>query len=255
MQQSTSNRNYIITLIVTLFNPSDYDIDYWLRIDKILKDNNKIDIIFANDNPNRNDEFLKRFKRSNYVHFDENLGKYSLVYRLFEERLINSKWIKICDPDDFIDITNLNKFTQEAEFLSLDLLIKTPRYKVEKDFMPNGSLTISQKKVSIEFLGFMANYNSIFSRKVFFGDFFPGIKLSKSSDILFLLNSNLKKQKIYNLDYSFYIYKTNNGISNYNNTSKDSDITLVKESILYLETINKFKDYSNLPNPRFFNLK
>lgn len=99
------NKNSDITFLLTVYEYNKIEMKRWFYYFKKLKKHG-IDMHFLIDNVKIAEKFGHIPKDCLFVN-DENYGKFLTVYRHLKNKNVKTKYIKVCDPDDFINIKKI----------------------------------------------------------------------------------------------------------------------------------------------------
>lgn len=253
----------ILTLIVTLYDPTSLEIDNWLYIAELFNKSEVVEILFLNDNPNRDKELSEAFKNFNYVKANVNKGKFKLVKDAIDSGLVQSNYVKICDPDDLILIEELQIFVDRLSKLK----DRTPfvRFEYSVTIFPDDWDVKNQDKLNtfkkLRKMSSLVNENSVIPTEDILNAPFNPRNQTKSSDVLFSLSSSINKQRdIVLMNPSFYIYNLHKGISNEisdaNKTrTKFKNQREIHELFNFVKLTLDYKIQSDLETPSFYDYR
>lgn len=243
-----------LTLIYTLHNPTDDDLE---KISQVIFSNREdfVDIVVISDNPELNEFFSKNLpdrKRFKFKFVPCKVNKRKNRQIFDNLNTVKTKFFKICDPDDRIDIRKLNQ--------QLILLEKYPDNSLILH-KQNSERTLLKLKLRYKHYKERShNSNTIYPTNIFKG--YPQHKdfLIWSDDFIgfwALVNGcEAIKSKI-----DFYINIRHNGISTTKSNHESNQfyydsITFIEESIKLVgnnkEKLLKFKHITGKPNKWFF---
>lgn len=98
-----------ITFMVTAYNPNKIDMNKWLWYAKKFKDDNMIEIVVATNNPNIDLDWKNEISQfSKFIEVEPHIKKTRTVIQATKH--LDSKWLKVFDPDDSINIQNIDSF-------------------------------------------------------------------------------------------------------------------------------------------------
>ncbi len=179
-----------ITLILTLYNPTIKQIEYWKKVKEELSRINK-EIYFLNDNPS-----LKYNDENEYfVNNKVNKGKFRTVYDFVKTGRIKTKHFKVCDPDDKIDLDSfLENYNNPVEGVTYIMN--------KKKMKPDGSFTLEEIN-SLATCSTILDTISIETDEFLRGDMF--VKNWIEDQILGVI-SYINGAKIEKVDYYWYEY-------------------------------------------------
>lgn len=260
-----NNNEIIITLAITVYKPQYYEIKNWLEYCELLKNDESIQLIFLIDNPNINQNILNLIEKSSteYKIYDKNYGKFYVVKDACEKNLIKGKFLKICDPDDLLNLNNLRKFVKKISLLNYnqEYLILTGHGNIKGWYYSKWNINVS--KIKTELLKSVpVNYNTILSTKALKNFPFKYKNLSKSSDSIFSITNLIDKDVIFiTMEKNwFYVYNKRKGISNSTNKFNHNRKKLKKDynklffdTFYYLNILLKLNEqiseikYTNYP--------
>ncbi len=226
-----------LIFIVTMHNAKENEINKWVNAkNKLDSLNIKVFFLIDEDNSNNN---LKYSKLWNQFYNKKNIGKLKTVINFVDNNksLLKDKYIKIFDPDDYIDLCELKKLIDKLKnYSEINLIFNTSRNK----------LIDSRNKLFIEnnsnpyLYGHVSNFNSIIWANSLMNHNLELPSISKNSDSALAFISNIDFNYEY-IDNSFYIYDDRNGISSIDNQNIKQRLNLLKQAIEYL----KFIDFNN----------
>ncbi|BDV03652.1 MAG: hypothetical protein HPPSJP_3730 [Candidatus Hepatoplasma scabrum] len=246
------NKDIILTLIITIYNPQYYEIKNWLNFKNKLKEYNDIQFLFLIDNPEINENILNLIKKekAEYKMYEKNHGKFYIVKDACDKNIARGLFIKICDPDDLIITEHLLNFANWLKKLKSyrDYLILTSHGIIKTGY--HAEENINMKKIQLKtFGGAPINCNTVFSRAIIKRFKNKYDKLSKSSDSLISVNTLLDPKTIYIVaDQSkwFYIYNWRKGISSYNLFDYNKKKLKLKYKNLFLDNYRYLNILKNM---------
>lgn len=245
----------ILTLIYTIYSFDKEEIKN-LNFTYRNLDKKNIDVIVACDNPKIN-EILERSIDQDIIFSParRNKGKFQRVKDLVDNNNVNSKFIKVVDPDDIIIIKNLNTVIDKLKLIQGPL----PIVKMNPSLEYRGNSNIESAEIinnSFDNFHFirekrkinsMVNWTTIFPTENLVNNKIKALYQTKSSDILMSLTSNLHDVKIIELEDNFYLYNYKNGLSGANSSTEmyKQMLTFFKileenDSINFTTSPNKF---------------
>lgn len=244
----------IITLVYMLYNPTDNELNRLSMLIKSERDE-KIKILVLSDNPNLNENFLdslpdQKEYQYTFVSCKNNKRKNRQLFDNFNK--IKSKFFKICDPDDFIDMKKLNSQLDEINSHNANALILHKQNSIKQI----GKLRFKYKHHKER----SHNSNSIYPTKLF-------VKYPNHRDFLLWSDDFLGFWSIVNgaeivkSSADFYINVRHNGVSTTKKHHEDDSffldtMTFLKESEKIIRNDNKnlyaFKKITGKPNKWFF---
>lgn len=226
-----------VTLILTIYKSKEEDLIYWSEAFKFIK---KFDYSFfvIIDEESRDDRYLNYFDIDNLYWNDKNLGKFGSVYSFLKRAAINTSHIKICDPDDRLDLELfLSKDSDTSLKWDMIYLMKV------KSFSKRNNLMKIRDPISIPNASAILPWKLIKSDKFYKTDY--PVRNWLEDQIIGLI-CTINKAEIINLDYSWYIYNTDDGMTN---KIKEDDVW---EIINALKTFEKIIiDSDSLPISNF----
>lgn len=207
-----------LTILLTLFKPTNEEIKYWKEAYLELK---KIgySVHFLSDNPKLEYKNFSFLDESDWFPSSNNKGKFWVVFNHVDSGQVRTKYFKTADPDDYISINKLN----EIDFnLFNNEILRTKYFKINNDKFSNQNDI--ENSIDILPIGSRSTYstpttilptNGIFGRKNKFFD--DEIYLNLFEDQILALLCFLEGSKLKEIDEVFYLYKENNGISDFEN--------------------------------------
>lgn len=215
-----------LTLIYTVYEPTKKEIK---TIEKNIKNNQNIKVLVdGNKNIKFNDSV-----NNNIIYFEENKGKFKMVYDFIKSGGIETEYFKIVDPDDIIIFKNLPSNIESG----FDI-VKFPQVvKVRKEIRKWG---LSET---------WPNHSTILSTKSILNDhIYDGRRINTSDDQLLglLAFQNTKKTLIINNE--FYLYNMWAGVTNISNFK--NEFRNVIETIEYVSHIINDLKYKNILWPK-----
>lgn len=207
-----------LTILLTLFKPSDEENKYWKEAYLELKKAG-YSVHFLSDNPKLEYKNFSFLNKNDWFPSLKNKGKFWLVFNHVDSGQVKTKYFKTVDPDDYISINKLN----EIDFNSFDNEILRTKYFKIKDNQFSNQKDI-ENSIDILPIGSRSTYSTpttilptsgIFKRKNKF--FNEEIYLNLFEDQILALLCFLEGSKLKEINEVFYLYKENNGISDFKN--------------------------------------
>lgn len=206
-----------ITMVITVYQYNPKEIDYWKNIYKISKTKN-IPFHWVIDNPEISSCF--DFVNNDDLFLNEvNCGKLMSIINHVNQDRIKTKYFKIFDPDDYVDIES---FT-DLKVPSGRKIIRTDYFSLEggRDYsLDKLNLEINREKARKKASSY-ANYCTIYPTEGLRLDgFLKGLNLER---VRYLADHIMGSICFYNghtvwySDICFYYYRTMNGISGIHN--------------------------------------
>lgn len=201
-----------IEFLITLHNSDLLDIERWLKYSKTFTD---INFIFISDVPfNNNEEELFRKYKTDFKISRYGESKISSI-KEYSKKEVLPDLVKICDPDDSLDIVKLEIFLKILNYNKFKRSIIT-------SFMIDNE---------IKFFDSSATYNTVVNTNALkMIDIAP--QVSKSSDSVIGLLCNATGGFV-EIRIPLYKHKFRNGISNYN----------INHSRKYINELDKVFDF------------
>lgn len=255
-----------LTLAITIYDLSVNEINNWFFIATKIKEIPDVHLIFLNDNPDRDLEYSELFKEFDYVKCKENKGKYQLAKDAVDQNLIKGRWVKFCDPDDFILINRLNAFVKVLN--KFDESDETPLIKFEysRIIYPSETWDITDQEhifgmSMLRRFPSLINYNTVIPTETLKNFPLEAKNQTKSSDVLFSLSWDQSEDKsITYINIPFYVYNYLNGVSGYNKKEQTKlrrvkNDRMIMELFTFLDIMNLYRESNNLLTPSFFDYK
>lgn len=233
-----------VSLVLTIYKPKKSEIKYWTKIYKkwtgemkIIVDNPDFDIsIFIDAGISRQDIFYNKI----------NKGKFSSIIDFLKLDMIRTTHIKICDPDDFIDLKLLSRVESSImDDWNNDLInFKGCSIKRNKLIFTDRYIHNFLKKNSYRNEKNLANHQIILpvSHYIDFNFDFNS-EIRSSDDKLLALISLISGAELRNISKQFYLYRQDNGETN----EKNLNIFLENSINSYEEMLNIVKYYGIKP--------
>ncbi len=238
------NRIKKLTLLITLYKPTDTEKKYWFSF--YLKNRKKIKIFFLVDGTKI--EFNKKISEDDIFIGKVNKGKFRMVYDFIKDGNVTTPYFKIVDPDDYIYLNNI----KDKYFGTGNDILFHPIFR-GKEINKNHNIKIKYKLLTTRKKYWTSNFGNSYTiyptkfiedDKIFNKDWEVPIHDDQVLGFLCLGNgaetSRFKK--------TFYYYNEFNGVTNSNNINT----MLEKASITFdiLSRINKktnIERYSDWP--------
>lgn len=206
-----------ITLILTIYKQSLIEVDRWLSIFKKIHDLNSddVDLLIVTDNPELQ---IYYYDRANFYGFDivnygRNYKRVGLIKKIIDEGLVDSRYIKLCDPDDHFEIQNF--FETIDEMKSHELFINISNVRLNRNYLRVKDLNyLENLNLGSEKWNHPVNFNSLYITE--------DIKNSEINysfnllDDIYLFSLSLNNSRKINFlkTENFYIWSQENGESN-----------------------------------------
>lgn len=225
-----------LTFFYSIYNPTIIELNYINKLIKYIKKNQylekEIDIVIFDDTVNN--KYKNYFKNDDikFLNIKKNVKKNSALFYSLSQ--INSKYIKLVDPDDFIVFDVLEKLIDKLKLIDVDFILH-PFFKLKNN-------KIKYKNYStIRY----HNFNTIYSvNKIRREKNLINIDLLYNQDqylgMIVDLNSTYKKIKI-----PFYIYNRDSTSSIWNNIHNNHNYKY-KNIDKIINDIEKNIDFYNL---------
>lgn len=231
-----------ITLILTVFEPKENELDYWFEVYSSDKINQEYFHVLVDSKITYDKLISKGFKEEHVFYFGEDIGKYKKIIKHINSNNIETKLIKICDPDDYISIDKFSNFEIEDE----SSIFITSSYK---DF--DGKTFSNQNEVD----AYIDSAEPIFYETLNTPSTILPVEFIKNSkyivdpldlnytlgedmllaEIAFATGAEIKRLS----DYAFYIYSFKDGMSSPGNAfRRESDIFFLRDSILKIRELS-----------------
>lgn len=220
-----------LTLAICMYKSNVDEIDYWNNLFINIKD--VVDFWILYDG---NIEEVELKTDINIFNNKNNSGKAKLVDNFIKNNYDEvNEFIKLCDPDDRIDESELRKLLLQIEGLS------------NTNICINRRLVINSK-TKIKFEKTLTNDNTILNRDALYKNEIEIPSISKSSDTLLAFVATTYVPNVTRVNNSFYIYNYRNGISG-NSSINDKQKYFDELKIL----LNFYKENESLNNIREYN--
>lgn len=202
-------KNKYLTLVITLFNPRDFEIDYWTNFYK--KYTNEINIHFIWDGENTKE--LNLINKNDIFYNKKNLGKFRTIYNHIKTGEVKTPYFKVVDPDDYISIEWIRKFKfpRKNNKILLTNSIRISQWMPLLQFEVEDYVWEKNLYKKVRFNTYGNNYTILPTGKIQDDTFFSGIRIDSEDDQLLgyiaLVNGAVKKK----VNKSFYLYVSNRG--------------------------------------------
>lgn len=244
--------NEFISLIFPLFSPTLVEVNYIEKLYKKFRD--KINIYILIDGA---DISLEKFVDPNDIFISKkNVGKFNSIYNFVKSGNLKTPFIKICDPDDFININLLLKY-DFSSFSHDDIIfhagIRTTDAALKKKYSIKkidkiGKSIISKSKVT-EYKTFGNSWTIFPVRPLLQNNFYvyPDIRIHDDQVLGYICIANSSKISTA-YDLKFYIYFNNElGATSYKSASK-----IFKEAKITFDYLNELYEISKFKLPNSF---
>lgn len=231
------NKN--ITLIITLYKPREFEINYWSKFYDDFRHELQIHFIwdgepsFSIPNSNNEDVFINK----------KNQGKFRTIYNHIKNGHVKTPYFKVVDPDDFISMKSLKefKFPEEDDFILITNTIRTNSWMPYKQNEIETLVSEFNSSKQNRFDTFGNSYTILPTKCIKSDNKFSDIRIDTDDDQLLgyiALNNGAKKK---NVDNSFYLY-----ISGRGETSVDLFPTQLKHSLITWLEIQRIQKLTNI---------
>lgn len=248
-----------ITLIYTVYDFNKHEIQNIFKLNNRVMNLEGIDIFVLSDNPEINNELGQMLAKENikFIENQFNSGKYQLVKNFIDSGLVESPWVKMCDPDDIILYDELIEFNDYLGKLKETIDGDFPFIRFQKvKRLESGKHDIDEinnNKDKLIFGNFnfpiVVNENSVIPTMDLINFDLVAYNQTKSSDVLFSLSHFRKDElNVIEHDESFYVYNFRNGITG----TKDFSESMFKQFISFLSIMSKFKEVNKMSAPSKF---
>lgn len=209
-----------ITLLVTVFKPTPKECKFWANI----YNNWKGDTFFLIDNPSFDISKLLSFgvQKEDVFENKENVGKLKTILNFLKKNIIKTTHFKICDPDDFISLEDLEKAESLIKIKWKNELINFRGSSIVKSRIRNSQKFVSKyiQKHSYTNTKNMANHQMILPVLPYTDFNYEFTKrVNSTDDKILALIALLKGSTIKSIDKQFYLYRRAYGESNNKNSS------------------------------------
>ncbi len=219
-----------------------------------LKVKNFVKIVILSDNIKINEK-VRNFISGTEITFvpsEGNIGKYQLI-KNYISKGEETKWVKICDPDDIILYEELKQFIdfiEENNFNERTFFFLNPAKRISAGDWDSEYVNDNKQllwTMSLPDLVYV-NENSVFSWYTLKSFEFNFENQTKSSDVILSLSIFNGKTEIVEYNNTFYIYNFRNGLT----ATEEYSEKYFNEFLSFLKIMIRFKNRNPMPMPSMF---
>lgn len=240
----------ILTLCLTLYDQSLNELERWLKYFEIIKKKNWswIELVIICDNPEIDPIYKERAFEYGFDFSipDFNRKKAWLVENAINEGIITGKYLKICDPDDYIDVDGLYNFYEKNLKDWRETRIIFSDCRTINGGLPLAGIINNFDNANKHFLPATVNYNTIYITEDLNNQHHPNFTIM--DDVYNSVLSMKKGRKIYYVKENFYIWNKQNGISHSFFSSDKQNLKNLDNLDYYNEQMNFYNLYTSLEN-------
>lgn len=231
-----------LTLLLTLYEPTKDQLKYWQNIYFKIKEENNFDFHFLVDGTDI--QFKRGVKKEEIFRNSVNIGKLNSIINHIKSGKVKTPYFKVCDPDDFISIDKLNKFTAKGK----DYII-LHKFSVVNEFTPDFNNIDNQVNNFIEnssptqYENFGNAYTIYPTKYIYIDKYFSGKRYDAYTDQILGYIAYVNGAKIIRMNFVFYLYIASVGIS------KNGNFKYTNNSIDSIYEISSLLQSSNKKNP------
>lgn len=226
------------TLILTLYKTNYKDLIRWKQYYERIKLKIPFKVLIDGDSDRK--YYEKFFDPVDIVYNEDNVGRFLMVMNYLKVSNIKTKFIKILDPDDYIDVDKLINFPKlDGNFIFQFNHLTNNFHESEIDL--DNIINVSEN----EFQNSFGTSWTFLPLKPLIDDvFFSGKEIRIYDDQVFGIIAFTQGYKIKNIDYSFYSYSYGIGESSnqeFVNNNLFNTLKYLNDYIEYLSNLKKIR--------------